>query len=88
MPDYIIHSVVALVMLCAYSALVEWPVVAVCAHWYCWELAQRVAKDGEHRGALYWWRMDRWGNTARAEALAPIGICLITYMAILLAHGR
>ena len=88
MPDYIIHSAVALVMLCAYNMLADWPIVAVCAHWYCWELAQRIAKDSEHRGALYWWRMDRWGDTARVEALAPIGICLITYLVILLAHGR
>ena len=87
MPDYIIHSIAALLMFCAYSIIVEWPIVAVCVHWYCWELAQRVAKDSEHRGALYWWRMDRWGGTARAEALAPIGICLITYLVILLVHG-
>lgn len=88
MPDYIVHSVIALVMLCAYSVLADWPIVAVCVHWYCWELAQRVAKDDEHKGVLYWWRMDRWGNTARAEALAPIGVSLITYMVILLTHGR
>lgn len=87
MPDYIIHSAVALVMLGAYSVLADWPIVAVCVHWYCWELAQRVAKDGEHRGVLYWWRMDRWGDTGRIEALAPIGACLLAYAAIRWANG-
>jgi len=87
MPDYAIHSIAALLMLGAYSIIVEWPVVAVCAHWYCWELAQRIAKDGEHKGVLYWWRMDRWGDTARAEALAPIGACLLAYVVTRWVNG-
>lgn len=87
MPDYAIHSIAALLMLCVYSVLADWSIVAVCAHWYCWELAQRVAKDDEHKGLLYWWRMDRWGNTARIEALAPIGSCLLAYAAIRWANG-
>ncbi len=87
MPDYVIHSIAALLMFFAYNTLVEWPVVAVCAHWYCWELAQRIAKDELRQGVLYWWDIRRWSSHARSEALAPIGVCIITYATMRAING-
>lgn len=74
MKDWLIHAAVAALMVAVYTATPSFvlPVIAVSAHWYCWELAQRVAKDEEKRGVLYWWNMTRWSDTAKTEALAPI----------------
>lgn len=75
MKDWMIHALVAGVMVLFYKWLgVAAVPVAVSLHWYSWELAQRIAKDDQHRGAVYWWRIDRWGNTARIEAIAPISV--------------
>lgn len=74
MKDWMIHAVVAALMVSVYMMISPFalPVIAVAAHWYCWELAQRIAKDGDNKGFFYWWDMARWGDTAKTEALAPV----------------
>ena len=59
--------------------------LAVMAHWYCWELAQRIAKDTEKRGALYWWNINLWSNTAKDEAIWPmVGACITGILLLLI----
>lgn len=77
--DKVIHTLVAIAMVLVYSLIPESIaiVLAVMAHWYCWELAQRIAKDPEKRGAPYWWNINLWSNTARDEAIWPMaGACI------------
>lgn len=84
--DKVIHALIAIAMVLVYSLIPE-PigiVLAVMAHWYCWELAQRVAKDTEKRGVLYWWNINLWGSTARDEAIWPMaGACIIGILLLL-----
>jgi len=77
MEDKWIHALLAIAMVGTYYQLPVFIMVplAVCIHWYCWELAQRIAKDkvaGEGRGFDYWWDMRRWGNTAQQEVIYPV----------------
>lgn len=86
MEDKVIHTLVAIAMVLIYSLIPE-PigiVLAVMVHWYCWELAQRVAKDTEKRGVLYWWLISLWSNTARDEAIWPMAGACITGILLLL----
>lgn len=102
MKDWMIHAVSAAIMVVVYTATPSFvlPVIAVSAHWYCWELAQMVAKDESSRGFSYWWNMTRWSDTAKLEALAPIlssfvwwltGVCggfLVNYHHSILRSGQ
>lgn len=84
--DKVIHTLVAIAMVIVYS-LIPGPIVivlAVMAHWYCWELAQRVAKDAEKRGVLYWWNINLWSSTAQNEAIWPMAGAGITGILLLL----
>lgn len=87
--DKYIHAGIATAMTIIYSLTPSWslPLMAVSVHWYCWELAQRIAKDELRHGVLYWWDIRRWSSRARIEALAPIGVCIITYATMRAING-
>lgn len=71
--DFLIHLAVAVAMTAALFFTPHFVAVplAVVVYWYGWELGQRIAKDVEKKGALYWWNIARWSWTARVEFLAP-----------------
>lgn len=85
--DKVIHALVAIAMVLIYSLIPESIaiILAVMAHWYCWELAQRIAKDPEKRGVIYWWNINLWSNTARDEAIWPmVGGCIAGILLLLI----
>lgn len=84
--DKYIHAGIATAMTIIYSLTPSWllPLLAVSVHWYCWELAQRVAKDTEKRGVIHWWNINLWSSTAQNEAIWPIASACITGILLLL----
>ncbi|WP_430233968.1 hypothetical protein [Nitrosomonas communis] len=71
--DILTHSGAALVMMIVLLVMPH-PIavtVAVVMYWYGWELAQRISKDIENRGVLYWWNIARWNDQARLEFMIP-----------------
>lgn len=57
--------------------------VSLVAFWYCWELAQRIAKDQDKRGALYWWNVAKWSAQAKLESIVPAIISVIVFVILL-----
>lgn len=86
--DKYIHAGIATAMTIIYSLTPSWslPLMAVSVHWYCWELAQRIAKDELRQGVPYWWDIRRWSSHARSEALYPIGAAILTWVMLWIAR--
>lgn len=80
MKDQHIHACVAFVMVLLYTSVdsLILPTLAVVITWFLWELGQRISKDEEKRGFLYWYRIDRWGSTAIKEFVWPAVTAIIT----------
>lgn len=57
--------------------------VSLVVFWYSWELAQRIAKDQEKKGALYWWNPLRWSMQAKLEFMVPAAISVLVFVALL-----
>ncbi|AKH37331.1 MULTISPECIES: hypothetical protein [Nitrosomonas] len=77
--DILVHSAVSLVMMIILLVLPHLiaVTVAVVVSWYMWELGQRIAKDNEYRGLIYWWNLERWNDQARLEFLVPSVVAIV-----------
>jgi hypothetical protein len=87
--DVFVHMGASLLMMAVLLALPHQIgiTLTVVAFWYGWELAQRITKDPESRGVLYWLNFLRWGDQSKAEFVAPAMVAisvLIIYVIITL----
>lgn len=80
MKDHHIHACAAFVMVLLYTSVSNLilPTLAVVVSFLMWELGQRISKDEEKKGVLYWYRIDRWGSTAIKEFVWPAVTAIVT----------
>ena len=77
--DILIHSVAAVCML-AFIMPMQHEIgitVAIITIRYMWETAQRMMKDSERKGFLYWWNIAKWSEHARLEFLIPSLVAIV-----------
>jgi hypothetical protein len=80
--DIGIHAGVAMILAAIAIMMPDglYKAVSLVVFWYSWELSQRVAKDDEKRGLLYWWNVLRWSAQAKMEFIVPAVVSVIVFV--------